>query len=422
MSHGVGGTVARLLAQRARLALRRLVMPRPGSPALTGAAAQRLDACWTATRGLLYIDGLQAALFHARHLDLALSSGDPVRTARAIAFEVYLHVVMKGDAAHAATHATLTRLSRSPAVQASPYARGMVQQIWASTQQMVGRFSAALDLHDQAMATLRSQCIGEMHEVAQIEAHRALCLLYLGRVAALREAAAALVRDCSARPNPYVEGFARGLLGNIVGLAADEVDEAAEHMAAYRLHGPKHFEVHMFNWSCQRAELERYRGDGERAWAMHREDSPTIERLGFLRTPWVAVEFQRARACNALALAVRREDRRELLAIARAAAKKCLGLPLRLGEAYGRLALAGAAGLARDDEAAVRELRRAVAVFERLEMAGYLSASRRRLAALVGGDEGRALVRQADGWTTAEGVRRPDRYTDMMAPGFHPQT
>jgi len=422
MSHGMAGTVARLLAQRARLALRELVMPRPGSPGLTGAAAQRLDVCWTATRGLLYVDGLQAALFHARHLDLALTSGDPVRTARAIAFEVYLHVVMKGDAADASTQAMYGRLSRSPAVQASPYARGMIDQFWASAHQMVGRFSRALPLYDQAMTTLRSQCIGEMHEVAQNEAHRALCLLYLGRVAALREAAATLVRDCSARPNPYVEGFARGLLGNIVGLAADEVDEAEEHMAAYRLHGPKRFEVHMFNWSCQRAELERYRGDGERAWAMHREDSPTIERMAFLRTPWVAVEFQRARACNALALAVRRRDPREQLAIARAAAKKCLALPLILGEGYGRLALAGAAGLAGDEEAAVRELRRAVAVFDRCEMAGYLSASRRRLAALVGGDEGRALIRLADVWSTAEQVRRPDRYTDMMAPGFHPQT
>ena len=134
------------------------------------------------------------------------------------------------------------------------------------------------------------------------------------------------------------------------------------------------------------------------------------------------VEFQRARACNALALAVRRKHPREHLAIARKAAKKCLAQPLPMAEAYGRLALAGAFGLEGRPELAIAELRRTIEVFAHHEMASYLAASRRRLAALVGGDEGRELLRQAELWTTAEHVRRPDRYTDMMAPGFHPQT
>ncbi|MBK9754608.1 MAG: AAA family ATPase [Nannocystis sp.] len=422
MTHGLASTIFRLLAQRFILAFRRLALPRSRGPELAEAAAQRLDVCWTATRGLIYVDGITSALFHARHLGLALDSGDPVRAARAIGFEAYLRVVMKGSPAAATSFATLDSLDAAPAVQQSPYARGMLCQYRASTHQMLCRFAAALPIYEQGMTILRSQCTGEMHEVAQMQAHHAMSLLYLGRVDALREAAALLVRDCSARPNPYVEGFARGLLGNIVGLATDAVDEAAEHMATYRRDAPKRFEVHYFNWSCQRAELERYRGDGEQAWALHREDTPTIEKMAFLRTPWVAVEFQRARACNALALAVRRKDPREQLAIARKAAKRCLKQPLPMAEAYGRLALAGAAALARHDDIAVRELRRAVSVFDELQMASYLAASRRRLAALLGGDEGRELLRLADHWAAAEHVRRPDRYTDMMAPGFHPQS
>jgi tetratricopeptide (TPR) repeat protein len=422
MTHGLASTIARLLAQRARLAFRRLELPPASAAPLDEAAAQRLDVCWTANRGLIYVDGITSALFHARHLHMALDSGDPVRAARAIGFEAYLRIVMNGTPADVPSFALLDALDAAPAVQQSPYARGMLLQFRAGAHQMLCRFAAVLPHYEAGIEILRSQCTGELHEVAQMQAHHAMALLYLGRVDALRDAAAELVRACAVRPNPYVEGFARGLLGNIVGLATDAVDEAAEHMAAYRRDAPKRFEVHYFNWSCQRAELERYRGDGEQAWALHQEDTPTIEKMAFLRTPWVAVEFQRARACNALALAVRRKDPREQLAVARKAAKQCLAQPLPMAEAYGRLALAGAAALAGDHALAVRELRRTVAVFESLEMASYLAASRRRLAALVGGDEGRELLRQAELWTTAEHVRRPDRYTDMMAPGFQPQT
>ena len=82
--------------------------------------------------------------------------------------------------------------------------------------------------------------------------------------------------------------------------------------------------------------------------------------------------------------------------------------------------LAGAAALAGDQDTAVAELRRAIPVFERCEMSAYLASSRRRLAALIGGDEGRALLQLADAWVAAESVVRPDRYTNMMAPGFEP--
>lgn len=423
MPGGTASTIARLLVRRARLALRKLELPRGVRPRLAEADAQRLDVCWTATRGLIYVDGISSALFHARHLDLALSSGDPLRAARAIGFEAYLRVAMAGTSAEAASTAVFAALAAEPAVQASPYALGMLHQYRGGAQQMLCRFTGALHEYRQGIALLRTQCTGELHEVAQMEAHCALALLYLGRVAELRAAATALVHDCAARPNPYVEGFARGLLGNIAGLGADQVDEAVAHMAAYRRDAPKHFEAHFFNWTCQRSELERYRGDGERAWALHLEDTPAIRRLIMLRTPWVMVEYQRSRGCNALAVAAQRprHARAELLAIARAAATVCMKQPLMMAEAYGRMLLAGAAGLEGHAERAIADLRRSVEVFAGCEMAGYLAASRRRLAALVGGDEGRALLALADAWTGAEAIVRPDRYTDMMAPGFAPQ-
>lgn len=420
MTGGMASTIARLLGARALLKLRKLELPR-GRQRISDAEIQRLDVCWTATRGLIYADGISSSLFHARHLDLALSSGDLLRTARAIAFEAYLGVLTDGDRKDAHARAVFTALLAEPALQADPYTFGMITQFWASCQYMLCRFTAGVNDSEKGAAILRTQCTGELHEVAQIEAHRALMLMYLGRVADVAAAASAILKECAARPNPYVEAFAHGLLGYVVSLGADRVDDAVQHMAAYRRDAPKRFEVHFFNWSCERTELERYRGEGEQAWAMHLEDSQVIKKMIFLRTPWVMNEYQRARGANALAAAVRRRDPSELIAVARAAARTCLKVPLISGEAHGRLLIAGAAALLGDRDTAVHELRRVVAVFERCEMAGYLAASRRRLAALVGGDEGRELNRLADVWIDAEGIVRPDRYTDMMAPGFYAQ-
>jgi hypothetical protein len=93
-----------------------------------------------------------------------------------------------------------------------------------------------------------------------------------------------------------------------------------------------------------------------------------------------------------------------------------------MADAYGHLTLASVAGLEGKLELAASELRRTVAVFERLNMASDLAACRRRLAALLGGDEGRAQQQAADAWMVEQQILRPDRFTDMIAPGFdrHP--
>ncbi len=420
MTGGTTSTIVRLLGSRALLKFRKLELPRGVRPRLSDAEVQRLDICWTATRGLIYVDGISSALFHARHLALALSGGDLLRAARAIAFEAYLGVLTQGDRADAHSRQVFTALLAEPEVQADPYAFGMITQFWASCQYMLCRFTAGVNDSDKGAAILRDQCRGELHEVAQIEAHRALMLMYLGRYGEVAVAANAILQECAARPNPYVEGFAHGLLGWVVSLAADRIDVAVEHLATYRRDAPKRFEVHFFNWSCERTELERYRGDSERAWALHLEDARLIKKMFFLRTPWVMTEYQRSRGINALGAAVQRRDRGELLAITRTAAKVCLQQPLQNAEGHGRLLLAGAAALTGDQDTAVAELRRAIPVFERCEMSAYLASARRRLAALIGGDEGRALLQLADAWVAAEHVVRPDRYTNMMAPGFEP--
>ncbi|MBL4684675.1 MAG: AAA family ATPase, partial [Nannocystaceae bacterium] len=61
------------------------------------AELEHVDACWTASRGLLYTDGIVAADFHARDLRAALKAGDPTRIARSVAFEAQTVAALGGS-------------------------------------------------------------------------------------------------------------------------------------------------------------------------------------------------------------------------------------------------------------------------------------------------------------------------------------
>ena len=416
-TRGTVSTIVSLIGQRLRLP-RKLGVPPPGPGQLSQQDAERLDVCWTATRGLAYVDGLNSALFHARHLRLALASGDPLRAARAVGYEAYVRALMQGVPVEAETHVLFDALEQSPAVQGSPYTLGMLAQFRAGTHNMLCRFAASATEYERAIAILRSQCTGQMHEVSQIEVHRTLLHQYRGEVGAVGAAAARLIRDCAERPNPYVEGFIRGMMGNVVHLAADQVEAATEQMALYREGAPRHFEVHYFNWTCQQSELLRYQGQALASWQQHLLDAPKIRRLIFFRIPFVQAEFHRNRGATALALAAQHRDPAPLLKIARKSAEQCLRLPLPTGEAFGRFLLASAEALAGRSEPAIAEARRAITAYEALGMTSYLAVMRRRLAALVGGDEGRELMALSDAWMTKNAIVRPDLYTDMNAAGF----
>jgi hypothetical protein len=69
-----------------------------------------------------------------------------------------------------------------------------------------------------------------------------------------------------------------------------------------------------------------------------------------------------------------------------------------------------------DRERAIALTREAIAALERFETHLMAQAARRQLGRLVGGDEGREMIKQADAWFGARGVRDPARMAGMLVP------
>ncbi|MCA9704446.1 MAG: protein kinase [Myxococcales bacterium] len=418
MPRSTGGALVSLLGNKAAVGVRGLKYTLRDESDVPPAELERLDAVWTGSRGLIYTDGLLGATFANRHLRLALRVGEPFRLSRALAFESHLQAIMGSDKKLPRALELLTEAEALAERADRAAARGFVVECRGHVWMAVGRWLEAIEDLDRATAIFREQCTGMAQELSYCEAHAAICLLFVGQIRELTKRAPQLLKESRDRANPYVEGYARGLLGNVVLLAPDRVDEAEEQLAIYRRDAPRRFEAHKLNYAAQTAALRRYVGDAAGAWEVCEQDFPVIKKLSVLAAGLAKAEFWLWRGACAVAGATAAAQPQPLLAEAHRNAAKLLRHPSVFARAYGHLTRAGAVALEGNQEAAVADLRKAIELAASRSMATHLAAAQARLAAIVGGSEGDQLRAESSAYMEREGVVRPERITDMAAPGF----
>jgi eukaryotic-like serine/threonine-protein kinase len=412
--------IASIVSSRAALGLRGLDVRLRHAADVSRDELERVDATWTAARGLLYTDGILAADFHARCLRLSLRCGDPVRIARALAFEAQMQAALGADRKHERAEQILAQAAELAERADSDYARGVVPYFAGHVAIAIGDWPRALEELERGIEILRTRCTGVSQDVAIGRAHAAICRFFLGRIREIAEGAPRLLEESLERGNPYVEGFARGLLGNVVLLAADRVEDAREQLTIYRRDAPKRYQAHMMNYVGQSAALLRYCGRAVEGWDMCKREGPALEKMPLFQAPQAMAELLFWRGSCATAAATVPSLRGEALAVARTSAARLRKHPSKFGRAYGELLHAGALGLQGDEPGAATALRAAIELLEARGMAGFAAAARSRLGVLVQGDEGASLCGDALAYYAAEGVKRPDWFVRMNAPGFVP--
>jgi tetratricopeptide (TPR) repeat protein len=411
-----GRALVSLLVHRSLLWLRGLrFRERATAPA---ADMHRIDTAWSVAVGLAMTDTIRGADIQTRNLLLALRTGEPYRIARALALEGGLLATLGGRARRRAAQyleaaeALSGRLGHPHAVGLTLLARGMAAYLDEG-------WETALNCCDRADALFRSHCTGVTWELDTAHNIGLWSLSRKGEVAELSRRWPLLFQEAQERGDLYAATILGTYLMAVVRLAAGDPESAREQLrlalGQWSQHG-----YHVQHWNALRAQvlIELYDGNGAGAWAHVSEQEPAFAASLLVRIEDFRVHMVQMRAFSALAAALSAAHPGPLLRAAERAARQLERetKPLaRASEQYIRAATAARRG---ESATARAELAGAADRFAVLDMRLLAAAMRRRLGHLTGGEQGRALIAQADSWMRGQQIQDPVRLTSAFAPGF----
>jgi hypothetical protein len=408
--------------QRLRLRWRGLGFRRRDLRQVDVGQVRRLETCRSAAVGLSMVAPLQGAYFQTRYLLLALRTGEPQHLVQALAMEG-AHASIGGCFSRRRSDELLRAAETLARQLAQPYPAAMVALSKGIADALGGRWQSARVLCDQAEGIFRTHCTGVMWELSTAHRFALWPLMFLGEVAEMGRRLPALIKEARERNDLYAATNLSLVIRTFVRLADDEPERARRELRQVMDEWSQQgFHVQHMNRLFDEVQIGLYQGEGSAAWEQLTGHWPALARSHLLRVQQVRILLLHLRARAALAAAPAAADPAPLWRAAERAARLLRRERIGWAEALARLVNAGVAR-GRHDAAGARQLLEDAA--GRLDAAGlrlHAAAARHRLGEQVGGRQGHRLVEQADAWMKDQNVRRPDRMTALLAPGFsgHP--
>ena len=381
----------------------------------------RVDACWTVATAIGVVDTICGADFQARHLILALDTGDPCRVARALALDS-AYVALAGSKT-VARQRTLTELAQRLADQVGQREMfayvTLAKGIGAFFQ---GQWKRAHDALERVEPMLRECATSIAWELDTTYLYHLLALFYLGEIGELSRRLPGFLKEARERDDLTAATNLRTRVAYLIHLAGDrpeaarqEVREGMEAWARGAFHAQHSWEM----YAC--GEIDLYCGRGADAWRLVNENWHFLKRSLLLRIQAVRIESQYLRGRSALAAAIEPRcsdaERRLLVKHAARSARRLRCERAPWAAAVAGLLEAGVSTLSGDAARAGAELQRAETEFRQIDMALHAAVAHRRRGELVGGADGARLTEAADAWMSAQGIARPVAIVEMLAPG-----
>lgn len=258
---------------------------------------------------------------------------------------------------------------------------------------------------------------GVYYKVNNARAFRLFALQHAGMFRERRRCFYDYLRDAQRRGDLYVEtSMTRNC--HAVWLMEDDPDEMLRRLAGSRWPAPED-SFHLQHWYELEAVVDCGLYQGSLA-ALVDQVSDSFDRLR--RSLLLRVQTVRCLATwlwGRFCLARSAEPdggERALLEAARSA-RRLERERMGFANVWAGLLRAGIASH-RDPDNAPGILRATVAEADDHGMAVVAAVARRRRGELIGGEEGAALVAEADTWMTGEAIVNPERMTEVFAPGF----
>ncbi len=377
----------------------------------------RVETLRAVSERLGSVNVILGAAMQARHLLLAMRVGDRLQVLRAMCIDLVQFAV--ADHSEGRRERRMLEAARGLASRAGDDGRLQVQGARGLALYLRGHFPEALETLDAALADPASARHQNNSAGGNARLFAVFACFFTGRLREEARRAAPLLRDVELRGDFYTAVCLRSTVMVDICLARDDPDGARRHlreaMARWTRNG---FSVQHWYAMFSEANIALYVGDGAGARALLERDAKALRRSFLMRSRFIVGFTAYVRACGAIASidaepALRPARVRE----ARRLARQLERAPAAWSKTLASLARAAAANAAGDRDEAIEALREALARCEGVGMRLHAWGARYRLGSLLGGDEGAALVAQAEQAMTAEGVRNPDRMASIHLPG-----
>jgi hypothetical protein len=345
---------------------------------------------------------------------MALAAGEPYRVTRGLALEAAF-VATSGRPASARVQ-RLLQAARETAVSVdNPHATGLTALMGGVCAYLVGDWRSTVALCGEAVPLLKDRCTGVAWELATAHVFTLGALMYLGETRELRRRASELMDEALERGNLYLANDIR-TRNNLVWLVENDPVAARRELDASRMEWSKRrfFREH-YNSLLARVQIDLYEGNGPTALERVHAAWQDLRRSILLRIQLLRTEAHYLFGRAALA-ASDGDGNTELLRMVEREARAIEREDVLYAEPLALLLRAGVAARRGQRPQGVVRLEQAIAGFQRAEMGLYRAAARRMLGGLVGGNQGRALVGEADQWMKAQDVAAPARMAWMLAP------
>jgi len=406
-----------VLWRRSLLRLRGLGWKERHASEISQRDLSRIDVYRAVSQGLGMVDTIRGADFQVRGLRLALDTGERLRIGRMILQEA-IYVGSQGIRRLPRAQALVERARQVAEDSGDAFLKAWVVGGDGILAYFAGRFRDAVGLCAKSEEMFRDTTTGTWWEISTISVFRLYALVRMGVFREIGEARERFLRDAAFRGDRYAETTIRRFSSSFW-LAKHRPEEGLDELE--RMHWPlPEKSYHLQHWYelSARGEIALYRRNVAELMAGFRDDFRRLQRSLLLRIEIVRAVAQWLRGRLALSVAQSDDDPEPSLATASRAARQLERERLPSVVAWAKLLRAGCAHLRGDEQTAVDELREAANHADEHDMPFYAAVARRRLGSIVGGDQGAALIADADSWMANEGIEDPDRMSEVVAPGF----
>ncbi|MHB8862902.1 MAG: serine/threonine-protein kinase [Pirellulaceae bacterium] len=375
----------------------------------------RLDTCWSAAM-VVIMDTLLGLPFATKFPLLALEAGEPSRVSQAL---VHIAVIRAWNDRRQDVGEIFRQAESLARRVENPQALGWVRMNAGYIHLMRGQWQTALRCGDEAVAILSQQSAAAQLDRSATQVLALSSLFFLGQIGELSRRVPPMIENARRHADAISAAVPYAFFGNIAWLAIDDAERARHGARAVldRFPPDRFLQQHVFELIGS-LQTDLYLGEGCRAWERLAQSWPKFRKSFYASNPFYRPVLHHLRARAALASLGSGQNDRDLIRSALRDAKCLQRERIAWCDPLAGLTGAGAAAGRGDNKTAVDLLRQVISQFDSAEMGLFAAVSRRRMGELLGDEEGRSLVRQADAWMASQSIRVPWRFAAMLAPGF----